>query len=129
MVYSFHKYWNPTTLETIQKFLDLRNDYIVPIWMGESGENNNEWYRSAIKLFESNNIGWAWWTIKKIGSESGTMNVTRPKGYQKIIDYWAGKGSKPTCEEATATLMELAENMKLENCKVNYGVLNALFGH
>ena len=129
MVYSFHKYWNPTTLETIQKFLDLRNDYIVPIWMGESGENNNEWYRSAIKLFESNNIGWAWWTIKKIGSESGTMNVTRPKGYQKIIDYWAGKGSKPTRQEATATLMELAENMKLENCKVNYGVLNALFGH
>ena len=128
MVYSFHKYWNPTTLETIQKFLDLRNEYIVPIWMGESGENNNEWYRSAIKLFESNDIGWAWWTIKKIGSESGTMNVTRPKGYQKIIDYWAGKGSKPNREEATATLMELAENMKLENCKVNYGVLNALFG-
>lgn len=128
MVYSFHKYWNPTTLETIQKFLDLRNEYIVPIWMGESGENNNEWYRSAIKLFESNNIGWAWWTIKKIGSESGTMNVTRPKGYQKIIDYWAGKGSKPTREEATVTLMELTENMKLENCKVNYGVLNALFG-
>ncbi len=77
MAYSFHKYWNPTTTETIQKFLDLREEFDVPIWMGESGENNNEWYRSAVHLFESNNIGWAWWTIKKVDSESGIMNVTR----------------------------------------------------
>jgi endoglucanase len=127
MVYSFHKYWNPTTIETIQKFLDLREKNNIPIWMGESGENNNDWYRSAVNLFESNNIGWAWWTIKKIGSESGLMTVTKPQGYQKIIDYWAGKGPKPTPGEATATFMELAENMKIENCKINYGVLNALF--
>jgi hypothetical protein len=128
MVYSFHKYWNSTTVETIQKYLDMRDKFIVPLWMGESGENNNEWFKEAVKLFESNNIGWAWWTIKKIGSESGIMDVTRPKGYQTVIDYWAGKSPKPTITEATATFMELAENVKIEKCKVNYGVLGALFG-
>ena len=127
MAYSFHKYWNPTTVETIQKFLDLREKNSIPIWMGESGENNNEWYRSAVNLLESNNVGWAWWTIKKLGSESGIMNVTKPSGYQKIIDFWAGKGPKPTPKEANATFMELAENMKLENCKINFGVIEALF--
>ena len=129
MVYSFHKYWNATTIETIKKYLDMREQFNVPFWMGESGENNNKWYSEVIKLLESNNIGWAWWTIKKIGSDSGIMNVTRPQGYQKVIDYWAGRGPKPSVEEALQTFMELAENMKLENCKINYGVLNALSGN
>jgi hypothetical protein len=127
MVYSFHKYWNPTTTETIQKFLDLREEYDVPIWMGESGENNNEWYRSAVHLFESNNIGWAWWTIKKVDSESGIMNVTPPEGYQAIIDYWSGKGERPDPDEAYRILIQLTEAVKIENCRVNYPVLDALF--
>jgi hypothetical protein len=80
-----------------------------------------------VTLFESNNIGWAWWTIKKIGSTSGLMNIAWPKGYQTIIDYWAGKGPKPTESEALAIFMQLADNMKLENCKINYDVLKALF--
>jgi endoglucanase len=127
MAYSFHKYWNPTTLETIQKYIDLRNKFDIPIWMGESGENTNEWFKAAVKLFESNNIGWSWWTIKKIGSESSLMTIAEPKGYQKIISYWSGNGPKPAPEESRVTFMELAENVKIENCKINYDVLNALF--
>lgn len=128
MVYSFHRYWNANTKETITKYLSLRDNFNIPLWMGESGENNNDWYRAAINLLESNNIGWAWWTIKKIGSGSGLMNVKRPSGYQKIIDYWTGKSEKPSAEEAYSVFMELAENMKIENCTVNYGVINALSG-
>jgi hypothetical protein len=128
MAYSFHKYWNPTTLETIQKYLDIRAEFNVPFWMGESGENKNDWYRSAVELFESNNIGWAWWTIKKVDSESGLMNIAMPEGYRQIIDYWKGEGPKPSADDAYKTLMQLAENTRIENCKVNYDVLNALFG-
>jgi len=127
MVYSFHKYWNPATAETIQKYLDLREEFNVPIWMGESGENNNEWYRSAVQLFESNNIGWAWWTIKKVDSESGIMNVEPPEGYQAIVDYWSGRGARPDPDEAYRTLMRLTDAVKIENCRVNYPVLDALF--
>jgi len=128
MIYSFHKYWNPTTVETIQKYLDMREKYDIPLWMGESGENNNDWFRAAVNLFETNNIGWSWWTIKKIGSESSLMTISKPAGYQKIIDYWAGKGPKPSAEEAKATFMDLAENVKFEKCRINNGVLDALFG-
>lgn len=128
MAYSFHKYWSPTTVETIKKFLDLREDNNVPLWMGESGENNNEWYRSAVELFESDSIGWSWWTIKKLDSESGIMNVIVPEGYQEIIDYWKGKGPAPDSENGWKILMQLTENVRIENCTVNYGVLKALFG-
>jgi aryl-phospho-beta-D-glucosidase BglC (GH1 family) len=128
MVYSFHKYWNSNTVESIQKYLDIREKYNVPLWMGESGENTNEWFRDAVNLFETNNIGWSWWTIKKIGSERSLMTISKPAGYQKIVDYWAGKGPKLTVEEATATLMEFAGNVKFENCKINTEVIEALFG-
>jgi endoglucanase len=56
------------------------------------------------------------------------MTISKPMGYQKIVDYWAGKGPKPMVEEATATLMQLAENVKFEKCNINNGVLDALFG-
>ncbi|MFN2313671.1 MAG: glycoside hydrolase family 5 protein [Bacteroidales bacterium] len=128
MVYSFHKYWNPTTVETIRKYLDIRAEHNVPLWMGESGENNNDWYRSAVKLFEADSIGWAWWTLKKLDSESGIMNVAVPDGYRQIIDYWKGTGPAPSPEEAHTALMELTENIRIENCTVNSGVLSALFG-
>lgn len=128
MVYSFHKYWSPATVETIRQFLDIRNEHNVPLWMGESGENSNEWYRSAVQLFEADSIGWAWWTLKKLDSESGIMNMTVPDGYQKIIDYWKGTAPAPSPDDAYATLMQLTENLLIENCRVNYGVIDALFG-
>jgi endoglucanase len=129
MVYSFHKYWDTTTVETIRKYLDIREKYNVPLWMGESGENTNEWFKAAVNLLETHNIGWSWWTIKKIGSESSLMTISKPSGYQNIVDYWAGKGPKPSVEEATAIFMQLADNVRFGNCTVNKGVLKALFGN
>jgi aryl-phospho-beta-D-glucosidase BglC (GH1 family) len=128
MSYSFHKYWNATTVESIQKYLDIREKFNIPFWLGESGENSNQWFKETVTLVENNNIGWAWWTIKKIGSESSLMTITEPAGYKKIVDFWAGKGPEPTKEEAKAVFMELAENVKIEKCKVNYSVIEALLG-
>jgi hypothetical protein len=128
MAYSFHKYWNPPTLETIQKYHDLRTRFNVPVWMGESGENTNEWFRDVVTLLEKNNIGWCWWTIKKIGSESSLMTISKPDGYQKIVDYWAGKSEKPDVSSAKNSLYKLTENAGIENCNVNYGVIRALTG-
>lgn len=128
MVYSFHKYWNPPTLESIKKFIDLRDQYNVPLWMGESGENNNDWYRDVINLLETNNIGWSWWTIKKIGSESGLMTIPEPENYRKVVDFWAGIAPAPSQEEAVEVFMQLAENVKIQNCIINYKVIDALLG-
>ena len=40
----------------------IRNQFNVPLWMGESGENSNPWFHETIHLLEENNIGWNWWT-------------------------------------------------------------------
>ena len=41
MSYSFHKYWGETSLSTIQSYIIMSNQYNIPLWMGESGENSN----------------------------------------------------------------------------------------
>ncbi len=127
MAVSFHKYWNKNDVASIQKFLDIRQKYNVPLWLGESGENNNEWYRDAIHLVESHDIGWSWWPLKKIGTNN-PFEVKMPPGFRKIIQYWKGKGPKPSTEEAYKSLMQLARNYKTKNLVVHYDVLDALFG-
>jgi hypothetical protein len=126
MVVSFHKYWNKNDVASIQKFLDIREKYNVPLWLGESGENDNEWYRDCIHLMESHNIGWCWWPLKKIGTNN-PFEVKMPEGYKKIVEYWKGKAPKPSADEAYKALMQLTENYKTQNLLVHYDVLNALF--
>lgn len=126
LVVSFHKYWNKNDVASIQKFLDIREKYNVPLWLGESGENKNEWYRECIQLMESHDIGWCWWPLKKIGVNN-PFEVKMPEGYAKIIEYWKGKAPKPAPDQAFKALMQLVENYKTKNLVVHYDVLHALF--
>ncbi len=125
-VISFHKYWNYNDQASIQKFIDIRKQYGTPVWLGESGENSNLWFRDAIHLMEKNEIGWAWWPLKKLGFNN-PLEVRTPPGYQKILNYWNNKGEKPTADEAYQGLMELATNLKLENCIYHKDVIDAMF--
>ena len=126
LVVSFHKYWNKNDEASIQKFMDTRDKYNVPLWLGESGENNNEWYREAIQLMESYDIGWCWWPLKKIGVNN-PFEVKMPASYSALIEFWKGKAPKPSAEQAYKALMQLAENYKTKNLVVHYDVLDAMF--
>jgi hypothetical protein len=126
IVVSFHKYWSFNNAATIKGSLDIREQANVPIWLGESGENSNPWFRDAIHLVESNNIGWAWWPLKKLGYNN-PLQVKMPADYQKVLDYWAQKGPRPTPAEAEKGLMEFANNLKLENCIYHKDVVDAMF--
>lgn len=127
MIYSFHKYWSHNDQASIQWMLNIRNNHNIPIWCGEAGENSNHWFTQAIRLFEDNNIGWAWWPLKKVESISGPLSIIKPEGYQILLDYWEGNGTQPTADFAEDALMKLAENAKLENCEFNPDVIDAMF--
>ncbi len=126
MVISFHKYGNFNNQQSIQEFLNLSEQYHVPLWMGESGENSNTWFTEAIRLVESHNIGWSWWQLKKMGINN-PMEIKVTPGYQKLVDYWTGKGPKPTQAEAIAALNGLLTNVKLENNVYHQDVTDAMF--
>lgn len=127
MLYSFHKYWSYNNTASIQWMLDMRNRYNIPIWCGEAGENSNAWFTDAITLFEANNIGWAWWPLKKIESISAPLSIPKSSGYDRLLDYWNDQASKPSVDFAVNALMDLTENLKLENCVVQKDVVDAMF--
>ncbi len=127
MVYSFHKYWSHNNQDAIQWVLDIRENYNVPIWLGESGENSNVWFRDCIELMNDHEIGWAWWPMKKIDDIAGPLSVTRTKEYQQLLDYWNTGNNKPSAEFATSALMQMTENLKLENCRYQKDVNHAMF--
>lgn len=127
LVYSPHKYWSKNEPVDMQFVTTLRDEHNVPIYVGESGENGNAWFRDAIHLLEDLNMGWAWWPLKKIESISCPMSIAKTDGYQDLLDYWNGTALQPSVEVATASLMELAEGLKTENCIIQTNVHDAMF--
>jgi endoglucanase len=125
LVLSFHKYGNFNTVTQIKNFLDLREQHNIPLWLGESGENSNTWFTEAIRLAETNGIGWAWWQEKKMGINN-PLEIKLPKDYDKLLDYWSGKGSKPTESEAWSILQELLKNIKIVHNVYHPDVVDAM---
>jgi hypothetical protein len=126
LVVSFHKYGNFTTKETIQNFLDLREKYNVPLWLGESGENSNTWFTNTIKLMEDNDIGWCWWQLKKMGINN-PLEIKRPDNYDQFINYCKGDGLKPTEKVSQQIFNDLLENIRIENNIYHKDVIDAMF--
>ncbi|MCF7829560.1 MAG: cellulase family glycosylhydrolase [Candidatus Marinimicrobia bacterium] len=126
MVYAFHKYWNETNTASISQYLNIRKKWGVPLWLGESGENSNPWFYQTIALMEENNIGWNWWTHKKVDTHTSPYSVHRTEGYNDILDYWNGNAEKPGESVARQALVEFAHKFALDSCDFRPDVLAAI---
>lgn len=126
LVLSFHKYGNFNNEASIKGFLDLRTQYNMPLWLGESGENSNTWFTEAIGLVESKGIGWTWWPWKKMGMNN-PLEIKRPPGYDSLLAYWSAKGPKPDSSQAWRILQDWLENLKAANNIRHYDVVDAMF--
>jgi len=126
MVLVFHKYWDDNNNASIDGYMNIREKYNIPLWNGETGENDNTWAEGMRKLLEEVNIGWSWWTIKKINQDTQPCNLPEPSNYGKIIDYVNGKGSKPSESEAQDILLSMSGSSSTSNCKWNNDLLTAL---
>ena len=126
LVYSPHKYWSPVDQGYLDWMLPLRDTLNVPLFVGETGENSNFWYRDAVKVFEENGIGWAWWPFKRIGAIQPPLSINYNDKYKNIVDYWNGEKSAPSKEDAIEGLKQLTEDIKLENTRYQKDVIDAL---
>jgi hypothetical protein len=134
LAYTFHKYWMEVNQKAIQEFLDFRDKYDVPIWMGESGENTDEWITSFRMLLEAHNIGWCFWPYKKLDATSSIVSINRPAEWDTIITFAEGprrtfeevRKNRPAKAKVQKALSDYLERMKFENCRVNQGYINAL---
>ena len=134
-VYTFHKYWMPVELKAIQQYIDFRDKYNVPIYIGETGENKDPWIHEFKVLLEKNNIGWNYWCYKKMDNLSGFLSFQAPAGFDSIIAYTEKnrssfaqiRTSRPSdVNKARAAILDILRLCRFENCSVNTGYLTAL---
>jgi len=136
VVYTFHKYWTATDASVIREYLDYRDKYHVPIWLGESGENKDEWIAAFTKTLEDDHVGWCFWPYKKMDATSSVVAFSRPQGWDRIIALGAmqtGTGNaekriaaRPSPEEAQAIFDDLLKQVEFANEHVNGGYVQAL---
>lgn len=125
MVLSYHKYWNYNDQSAISHIIKAREEQQVPVWLGETGENSNVWFTDAIRLLEKNNIGWAWWPLKKIGNNN-PMEIRSNPNYDALVKYFNTGGTKPKESNVYNGLMQLANDTKLENTIIHRDVIDAM---
>lgn len=125
MVYSFHKYWTYNTQQSLAWIIAMRNNYNVPVWLGESGENSNPWFTDLIALCEQNKIGWSWWPVKKAGINN-VLRVHESTAYNNLMSYWKNGTPVFTSDQAFDAVMEWADLHRIENCTVQFDVIDAM---
>jgi endoglucanase len=136
VVYTFHKYWTAADKSVIQEYLNFRDKYHVPIWLGESGENKDEWIAGFVKTLEENHVGWCFWPYKKMDATSSVVTFDRPEHWDQVIALGKmapGTGNaekriaaRPSPEEARAILDDLLKKVQFSSERVNEGYVHAL---
>ena len=135
LVYTFHKYWTSATVEVIKDYLSFRDKYNVPLYCGETGENNDEWVKSFRILLDEYHIGWHFWPYKKMENKAGFVDFARPEGFEKIQAYADSARNnfehmrklRPTdMTLVRKSLDQFIENCKFKNCRPSEGYIKAL---
>jgi len=134
LVYTFHKYWSEPTKNVIQPYLDFSSKYNVPLYMGESGENTDEWITAFREMLDSNKVSWHFWPYKKLDATAGIVSIKRTDEYDAVIKFVTGDRSnyekirqnKPDALTIKKALDDFLENCRLKNCIINKGYIKAL---
>jgi endoglucanase len=135
-MYTFHKYWTAPDASVIREYLDFRDKYHVPIWLGESGENKDEWIAAFVKTLEENHVGWCFWPYKKMDATSSVVTFDRPENWDAVVKLAAmapGTGNaekriaaRPSPEEAQKIFDDLLKKVQFDDEHENAGYVQAL---
>ena len=134
LMYTCHRYWCDTLQANIQDFVHFRDSVNLPIFMGETGENSDQWVAAWTRLMNRNNIGWTYWPYKKMSQKSSMRIIEQPENWDKIIEFTQSprngfdeiRKARPNQELAKKALFQYAENAKFNNSKINEGYIKAM---
>lgn len=125
MVLHFHRYGCQPDILGYEEFLKTAERLNCPLWLGETGENENAWYTAMYQLAGELSIGYNIWPWKKMSCTNSPCSVKMPADWNLIMGY-ANRGAHPGAEKAQEILDEYLENMKLANCELHPEVTDAI---
>ena len=121
----FHRYWNAPDTSLIEQYIERSKQLNVPLWLGETGENSEEWFATMFFMLDQHNISWNFWPWKKMNTTNSPYSINRPKEWSKVLNYIRG-GQHPGFAESQKIFDEYLNNMLGKNCTVNEVVNNQL---
>ncbi|MCW3465762.1 cellulase family glycosylhydrolase [Chitinophaga nivalis] len=121
LVYNAHRYWitnsptttdpNPNQINLIANLVNFRQTHNVPVWVGETGENNNTWLSENISALNAKGIGWCHWTYKRFDAgENAALRRIPP----------------PYLMDGAGNMNAVLQNIRFENTVANDGTVAAV---
>ncbi|WP_188316227.1 glycosyl hydrolase family 18 protein [Chitinophaga agrisoli] len=122
LIYNAHRYGSTTSatavntgdknqIDLIGTMVNFRNTNNVPVWVGETGENNNTWLSDNIRSMNSMGIGWCHWTYKRFDTqENAALMHINP----------------PYLTNGASAMSAILNNIKFANCVPNNGTIAAV---
>jgi hypothetical protein len=134
LVYTFHSYWAEPNERLVQPFVEFRRRHQVPIFLGESGENTDEWIKAFREVLDSNRIGWTFWPYKQLSSSRSPRTYDKPPHWDEIVAYQSQlriavserRKLRPATESIQSALQGLLNNVLFVNTRANEAYLRAL---
>lgn len=91
IVLQFHRYWSAPDAESLERYRAAARRLDVPLYLGESGENNLDWYTAMFPLCDRLNIGWSFWSYKKMSCKNSPVTFARPEGWDRLMEQIHGR--------------------------------------
>lgn len=134
MAWTCHTYQCSPQVKSLLRFTSVREKTGLPMYMGETGENTDEWVMNMRMALDSVNIGWTFWPYKKLASSSSFVSAEMPEGWKTVCEFLAADRSsyskiaaaRPDQAAARRTLDAYLDNILFGKCNVNGGYINAL---
>ncbi len=123
MVLHIHRYAEKPEISSLKQYIKKSMELDVPLWVGETGENNNEWCAAYCHLLRQCGIGYNLWPWKKMETGNSFCSVRKPEGYERIFEY-LDHGKKLCRTDAQKILNEVLENIKYCNCELHPEIMN-----
>ena len=94
LMLQFHKYWSPPEEESLRAFMDTAGRLGLPLYCGESGENNLDWYAAMFPMLDRLGISWSFWSYKKMSTPNSVSVFPEPERWGELLGFLDG-GERP----------------------------------
>lgn len=121
-----HKYWSAPDRTSVQVYVDRGRELALPVYMGETGENNLEWLYTAFQLYDDCGMSWNLWPWKKMETVTSPYSVNAPAGWAALVACAHGRSVTPPADESWATLTDFLDALDISRCTYREAVVNTV---
>lgn len=134
IMYTCHRYGGKATAEAINDYISFRDKTRLPMLMGETGHNTEQWQSDMVSVLRKANIGYTFWPYKKVDG-SCMMSISRPEGWDSVIvkfaeadrtTFSAIRKARPDQAVARRLLNQYLENIKFAHCHPQWSYIKSM---